>query len=229
MPTYDNKGGKHKFCGVCSACKFIMTTNKTNKECCEKCEDGGMTDEGFEKFCKNDDCPNCHQQPEKRYCKTCDATYEGMGGSECPECEELFAQQPEKEELNMDASQWKNYGLKYGYWNFFETEIRKDWEDEKNISHPEPSREKELEDWKDSYKGKLWSTAVQKCFEAPFVEVAIQHLLKIIDEKHQAELLSERTALVKEIRKLPEALRSDVENESVVCRDDIINLITKKK
>jgi hypothetical protein len=29
----------------------------------------------------------------------------------------------------------------------------------------------------DNWHGKLWSTAVQKCFEAPFVEVAIQHLL----------------------------------------------------
>ena len=43
-------------------------------------------------------------------------------------------------------------------------------------------------DWKDSYKSKLWSSAVQKCFEAPFVEVAIQHLLQTIDTKHQQEL-----------------------------------------
>lgn len=46
----------------------------------------------------------------------------------------------------------------------------------------------EEENWKDSYKGKLWSTAVQKAFEAPFVEVAIQHLLFAIDKKHQQEL-----------------------------------------
>lgn len=32
----------------------------------------------------------------------------------------------------MGASNWKNYGLKYGYWNFFETEIRKDWQQEIN-------------------------------------------------------------------------------------------------
>ena len=32
-----------------------------------------------------------------------------------------------KEETPMGASQWKAHGLKYGYWNFFETEIRKDY------------------------------------------------------------------------------------------------------
>lgn len=32
----------------------------------------------------------------------------------------------------------------------------------------------------DSYQGKLWSTAIQKCFEAPFVEVAMQHLLRTV-------------------------------------------------
>lgn len=32
--------------------------------------------------------------------------------------------------LPMGASQWEKHGLKYGYWNFFETEIRKDWRDE---------------------------------------------------------------------------------------------------
>lgn len=63
----------------------------------------------------------------------------------------------------------------------------------------------EQAEWKDSYKGKLWSTAVQKCFEAPFVEVAIQHLLFTIDKKHQKELV-EREALVREElrEKLPE-------------------------
>lgn len=51
-------------------------------------------------------------------------------------------------------------------------------------------------DWKDSYNGKLWSTAVQKCFEAPFAEVAIQHLLQRIDEQHQKELsLSKETGM----------------------------------
>lgn len=54
-------------------------------------------------------------------------------------------------------------------------------------------------DWKDSYKGKLWSTAVQKCFEAPFVEVAIQHLLQKIDEKHQLELTQSRLQYQQEL------------------------------
>ena len=48
-------------------------------------------------------------------------------------------------------------------------------------------------EWKDSHKGKLWSTAVEKCFQAPFVQVAIQHLLMRIDEKHQEELASHDT------------------------------------
>lgn len=62
----------------------------------------------------------------------------------------------------------------------------------------EMRKEKE-KDWKDSYKGKMWSTAVQKCFEAPFVEVAIQHLLMRIDENHQKEIKSVLEAACEEI------------------------------
>ena len=54
------------------------------------------------------------------------------------------------------------------------------------------------EDWKNSHKGKLWSTAVQKCFEAPFVEVAIQHLLFRIDQNHQ-KMLEELAEIVEGI------------------------------
>jgi len=32
--------------------------------------------------------------------------------------------------IPMGANQWKKHGLKYGYWNFFETEIRRDWIEE---------------------------------------------------------------------------------------------------
>ena len=35
-----------------------------------------------------------------------------------------------EEKIEMGVSQWKNHGLKYRFWNFFETEIRKDWQDE---------------------------------------------------------------------------------------------------
>lgn len=55
--------------------------------------------------------------------------------------------------------------------------------------------EMEEKEWKDSYQGKLWSTAVQKCFEAPFVEVAIQHLLFTISKKQKSFHLSELSAL----------------------------------
>ncbi len=43
----------------------------------------------------------------------------------------------------------------------------------------------------DSYKGKLWSTAVQKAFEAPFPEVAIQHLLMRVYQKARIEAFEE--------------------------------------
>jgi hypothetical protein len=69
-----------------------------------------------------------------------------------------------------------------------------------------PSPVAEQEGWKDSYKGKLWSTAVQKCFEAPMVEVAIQHLLRRIDENHQKEisetLSRHNLALVEAVKKM---------------------------
>lgn len=48
------------------------------------------------------------------------------------------------------------------------------------------------DNWKDSFEGKLWSTAVQKCFEAPFPEVAIQHLLFRISQKHRTEIANAR-------------------------------------
>lgn len=64
------------------------------------------------------------------------------------------------------------------------------------------TEEAKIVDWKDSYKGKLWSTAVQKCFEAPFVEVAIQHLLMKIDEKHQTEMADARTSILSECEKV---------------------------
>lgn len=45
--------------------------------------------------------------------------------------------------------------------------------------------------YKDSYKGKLWSTAVQKCFEAPFPEVAMQYLLNRVHQHSRIETLKE--------------------------------------
>ena len=33
-------------------------------------------------------------------------------------------------DVPMGASKWKAHGLRYGYWNFFETQIRKDWKEE---------------------------------------------------------------------------------------------------
>lgn len=74
------------------------------------------------------------------------------------------------------------------------------------------------EEWKDSYKGKLWSTAVQKCFESPFVEVAIQHMLQTIDAIHQKELAATRTAAYKEglqaaLEALPEVTKQSESEE----------------
>lgn len=46
-------------------------------------------------------------------------------------------------------------------------------------------------DFHDSYKGKLWSTAIQKAFEAPSPEVALQHLLNIVELRSRANTLKE--------------------------------------
>ena len=46
-------------------------------------------------------------------------------------------------------------------------------------------------DFHDSYKGKLWSKAIQRAFEAPFPEVALQHLLNIVELKSRADTLKE--------------------------------------
>ncbi len=60
--------------------------------------------------------------------------------------------------------------------------------------------DEEIGDWKDSYKGKLWSTCVEKAFTAPFQEVAVQYLLKRIDEKHQIEITLAEEALLERVR-----------------------------
>lgn len=44
-------------------------------------------------------------------------------------------------------------------------------------------------EWKDSWRGKLWSSAVQEAFHAPFPEVAIQHLLRKVHQAAQIEML----------------------------------------
>ncbi len=73
-------------------------------------------------------------------------------------------------------------------------------------------------EWKDSYKGKLWSTAVEKCFQAPFVQVAIQHLLMRIDEKHQEELASRDTYWKERVRKEVESKDGAYhERDMLVC------------
>lgn len=69
-------------------------------------------------------------------------------------------------------------------------------------------RDEEIE-WKDSYKGKLWSTAVQKCFEAPFVEVAIQHMFFKIDEIHKKEMADLLHSHTEEMAKKVEGLKKD--------------------
>lgn len=53
---------------------------------------------------------------------------------------------------------------------------------ERNFAHMSES-------FSDSYNGKYWSTAVQKCFEAPFVEVAVQYLLMRVVKKTEIETL----------------------------------------
>lgn len=58
----------------------------------------------------------------------------------------------------------------------------------------------------DSYQGKLWSTAVQKAFEAPFPEVAIQHLLMRVDQKSRIETLEELLSMKWEAYNEKEAL-----------------------
>lgn len=76
-----------------------------------------------------------------------------------------------------------------------------------------------MESWKDSYKGKLWSTAVQKCFEAPFVEVAIQHLLFAIDKGHQKEINLALQKRGEELRKKITQLQKPVD-DSPYCGCD---------
>ena len=45
--------------------------------------------------------------------------------------------------------------------------------------------------FKDSYRGKLWSTAIQKAMEAPFPEVALQYLLNKVELKTRIDTLEE--------------------------------------
>jgi hypothetical protein len=48
-----------------------------------------------------------------------------------------------------------------------------------------------MEEYKDSYKGKLWSTAIQKAMKAPFPEVALQYLLSRVELKTRIDTLKE--------------------------------------
>lgn len=57
-----------------------------------------------------------------------------------------------------------------------------------------------------SYKDKLWSTAVQKAFEAPFPEVAIQHLLHRVDERSRIDTLKEVLSMKREAYNEREAI-----------------------
>lgn len=41
----------------------------------------------------------------------------------------------------------------------------------------------------DNYKGKLWSTAIQKCWEAPFPLVAMQYLLQRVLTQQKKEIV----------------------------------------
>ncbi len=61
-------------------------------------------------------------------------------------------------------------------------------------------------DYKDSYKGKLWSTAIQKAFEAPFPEVAIQYLLNKVEQKTKIEALQEVLGMKREAVQEREAI-----------------------
>jgi hypothetical protein len=48
-----------------------------------------------------------------------------------------------------------------------------------------------MENYKDSYKGKLWSSAIQLAMQAPFPEVALQHLLNRVEQKTRIDTLKE--------------------------------------
>lgn len=48
-----------------------------------------------------------------------------------------------------------------------------------------------MENYKDSYKGKLWSTAIQKAMKAPFPEVALQYLLNRVEQNSRIDTLKE--------------------------------------
>lgn len=104
------------------------------------------------------------------------------------------------------------------------------------LSKSSPSLPQEVEEseWKDSYRGKLWSTAVQKCFEAPFVEVAIQHLLFTIDKKYQEALARQKEEMVERIgvlsfrdssKNTASRLHAAGYNEGI---EDAIDLLTNK-
>jgi hypothetical protein len=47
----------------------------------------------------------------------------------------------------------------------------------------------------DDYRGKLWSTAIQKCWEAPFPLVAMQYLLQRVYAKAKEEALQAKELL----------------------------------
>lgn len=53
------------------------------------------------------------------------------------------------------------------------------------------TRQDKIDYGRDSYRGKLWSTAVQIAMTAPFPEVAMQHLLAKVHQKARIEILEE--------------------------------------
>lgn len=77
-------------------------------------------------------------------------------------------------------------------------EVKKEYEEKLAEKDAEIARARKEGEWFDSYNGKLWSTAIQKCFEAPFVEVAMQHLLSVVYKSAKSEGYQE---CLEEIRK----------------------------
>src|SRR3990167_10752834 len=113
------------------------------KECCEKCQGIRKGSTGTEYYCLITNCP-CHQSPDNsvegwegefeiKYCrgsrglenkgKPMDKWFfpETLTPFEIKSFIRRLLKDSRSQVAPMGASQWKQHGIKYGYWNFFET------------------------------------------------------------------------------------------------------------
>lgn len=186
---------------------FDEATKKSNKECCEKCENKGHGSDPYELgiyawYCNNKSCP-CHQQPEKAICRTNQHIKDDMSKKE--EKTDIF--HPElKEKCVVCDPNWKG-----------KQPLPLCEKHEEECLHPEPSRES----WEEEFDEKfgIYSNYADFCPDKKEYKEFISQLL-----------FSERTALVEEIKREAEYFRNNLSTENLNEEyEQFINLLTKKK